>query len=600
MPLWRKPPPPPPPVRHFRVQRTERMMRTALNSDSLRGSAQKKQPADAPSPNGQGGGTRQWQKEAWDYYDLVGELHYAANFLGNCLSRVRLTVGLPDEDGTIGAAFDEDGVPKHADAPEALRCLRELRSDTAGESQIMRALGLNTFVAGECFLLGTEEPATGGLPAQRQWEVLSVEELREKREKKSDGTARYERIEAPSAPAVPVSDEAVVLRVWQSHPRWSYLADSAVRAVRDVLDEIVMLTREVRGQAMSRLAAAGVFVVPSEIEYEDDDAAAEDSDEGDPFTRDLIRTLATAIQDNASAASVVPFVLRAPYDYCDRIRHIEFTRPRDIEAAAKRKETVQRFAQGVDLPVEVITGHAQTTFSNAWQIDEATYKAHVEPKLQILLDALTTCYLRPLIPGTPLVVSGDVSELVAHPDRGAAADAAYDRYELSGSAYRDAKGFADTDAPDDDEVTRRVDRAIAIKGGGGFPAADDTTAPGMGPATSGNGNGAIPAGVAAAAEVAVLRAVERAGARLRSKMNGSSLRSLIDGVPDFEVGATLGPERVRSLVTSESDLFKGEFRMLRTWAAQQVGADNASVLLSAVEREARRRLYAPRLTETRP
>lgn len=587
MALWSKPPPAP--VRTVRIRRGERMLREPF---TVTASAVKKQPADGPSPSGTGGGTRTWQKEAWDYYDIVGELHYAASFVGNCLSRVRLTVGLPDEDGVVGSAFDEDGTPKHPDAAEALALLRELRSDTAGESQILRAMGLNTFVAGECFLLGAEEQVEGeGL--RRSWEVLSIDELREKRDKGPNGTPRYERIEAPNEKAKEVPAESQVLRIWQPHPRYSYLADSAVRAVRDVLDEIVLLTREVRGQALSRLAAAGVFLVPSEVEYEDDDSASDDSDEGDPLTRDLIRTLATAVSDVGSAAAVVPFILRVPYDFCDRIRHIEFTRPRDIEAAEKRKETVQRFAQGVDLPVEIVTGHAQTTFSNAWQIDESTYKAHLEPKLQTLLDALTVCYLRPLLPGTPLVVSGDVSELVSHPDRSAAATQAYDRIELAGSAYRDALGFSDEDAPDDAEVAERLDRAKILKSGAaGAPPDAGATPGGVGPATSG---ATPPAAVAAAAEVAVLRAVERAGARLRSKTNGSSMRSLISGVPDIEVAATLGPERVRTLVGVEDDLFRGEFRMLRSWASQHVGQASADLLLSECERDARARMYAPRL-----
>lgn len=577
MALWRKSPAPP--TRTVRIHRGERMLTQSIAS--VQASALVKQPADKPSPSGTGGQTRSWQKESWDYYDTVGELHYAATFVGNCLSRVRLTVALPDEDGVPGPAFDENGKSLHPDADLALAYLRELRSDVAGESQIMRALGLNIFVAGECFLVGTEEPIVG-----RSWEVLSVDELREKREKRANGTTRYERVESPGAKAVDLPEECLVLRIWQSHPRWSYLADSAVRAVRDILEEIVLLTREVRGQAMSRLAAAGLLLVPSEIVYEDDEAASDESDEGDPFTRDLIRTLATAVTDLASAASVVPFVLRGPSDFLDKVRHIGFERPRDMVSLDKRKESIQRFAQGVDLPVEIVTGHAQTTFSNAWQIDESTYKAHLEPKLATLLDALTVSYLRPLLPGTPLIVSGDVSELVSHPDRSMAAVQSFDRFELSGASLRNELGFSDGDAPDDAEVAARVDRLVKIKAGSrGEPGIAALTPP----PTTGN-----PAAVKAAAEVAVLRAVERAGARLRSKSNGTPWRTMLAGIPDIEVAATLGPDRVRSLA-GEDELFRGEFRMLRSWACAQMGERNADLLLSAVEREARSRLYSPRI-----
>ena len=217
--------------------------------------------------------------------------------------------------------------------------------------------------------------------------MLSVDELRPKTMKGPGGQTLYERIEAPGAVPKDIPPDALVLRVWQPHPAWGQLADSSVRAVREILEELVLLTRDIRGQALSRLAAAGLLIVPSEIDYADDDNASEDTDEGDAFTRDLIRTLSAAIADKATAAAVTPFVLRAAYDLCDRIRHIEFRRPRDIESSEKRKETVQRFAQGVDLPVEIVLGHASTTLSNAWQIDETLYKAYVEPKALLLTDA---------------------------------------------------------------------------------------------------------------------------------------------------------------------------------------------------------------------
>lgn len=563
---------------------------------ALRASGQVRQPKpDEPSPEGAGGGTRSWQREVWDYYDLVGEFHYSATFVGNCLSRIRLTVALPDSDGVPGPAFDEDGKPLTPDANDALELIRELHSDIAGESQTLRALGLNTFVAGECYLLGQDD-ALG----VRQWEVLSVDELRPKRDKRDDGP-QYERVTSPGEPAKDVPTDAVVFRIWQPHPRWSYLADAAPRALRDVLEEIVLLTRDIRGRALSRLAAAGILCVPTEIDYPDDEAASEDADEGDPFTRDLIRTLSTAVSDKATAAAVVPFVLRGPAEYLKEVRHVHFERSAskggDQSAAAERKESVQRFAQGVDLPVEIVTGHAQTTFSNAWQIDESTYKAHVEAKVQMVVDALTVGYLKPNLPGTALVVGFDASELVAHPDKGEAAQDCYDRFELSGSSLRDAKGFSDSDAPDDEEVQQRVDRAIALKSGGTPPGAGDQGdggAPGVGPATSGDGASMSNPALSAAAEVAVIRAVERAGARLRSKANGSTLRSILAGIPDMEVGATLGPSRVRQLATEE-ELFRNEFRALRAWTSSRFSTPLADEVEAWANGEARRRLYAPRI-----
>src|SRR4051812_32516635 len=89
--------------------------RKAKMEDSLRGSArvdtlgnrEGSSSGAAISP----GVSRAWQQEAWARYDEVGEVRYAAGFVGACLSRCTLTIGMPDSKGNIGPVFDEDGEP---------------------------------------------------------------------------------------------------------------------------------------------------------------------------------------------------------------------------------------------------------------------------------------------------------------------------------------------------------------------------------------------------------------------------------------------------------------------------------------------------------
>src|SRR4051794_20137747 len=55
--------------------------------------------------------SKPWQQLAWTYYDAVGEVRYASGFIGACLSRCALTVGIKDSKGNIGPCFDENGEP---------------------------------------------------------------------------------------------------------------------------------------------------------------------------------------------------------------------------------------------------------------------------------------------------------------------------------------------------------------------------------------------------------------------------------------------------------------------------------------------------------
>src|SRR4051812_40695469 len=45
--------------------------------------------------------TKPWQQQAWMYYDEVGEVRYASGFIGACLSRCTLTVGIKDSKGNV-------------------------------------------------------------------------------------------------------------------------------------------------------------------------------------------------------------------------------------------------------------------------------------------------------------------------------------------------------------------------------------------------------------------------------------------------------------------------------------------------------------------
>ncbi len=56
----------------------------------------------------------------------------------------------------------------------------------------------------------------------------------------------------------------------------------------------------------------------------------------------------------------------------------------------------------------------------------------------------------------------DSGELVARPNRAQDAKDAHDRWTISDAALRTATGFSDNDAPDDEELTRRIKIKQAI------------------------------------------------------------------------------------------------------------------------------------------
>lgn len=540
--------------------------------------------------------TRAAQQQVWAYRRQVGELAHAGLFYENCFSRIRLTIAIEEDDGSRTPAFDEDGKARAAGADQALQILRDLRSPIGGQSQLMRQIGGCLGIVGEGHLVGTANEA---MRSKEAWEFLSTSEFYQattQMSTKAGAPVDYQRIVTPGAqPEIIKSDAAVVARIWQPDAEFSRLAWAPALGMLDIFDELVLLTREVAGAARSRLALAGILLVADDIEYPPDPNAPEGSEGKDPFTADLIKVASTAIRDKASAAGVVPLVVRVPANRVSEgaeeqgFRLIEFSRQWDDKAADKRGECVQRFAQGIDLPVEVVLGHMSTTFANAAQISADMYRTYVEPKVIIATDGLTTGYLRLKLPGTPFVIDPDPTDLVVRPDQiGDYADA-HKNYVVSDAAWRQKLGATEADAPDDMEILRRVAIQQAVRERP-IPEADTAVEAPIAGADPAIAASAI---IDAATEVEVRRVLQRVGARLRSKVsNRDAAASTIRNVPDELVAATLGAATVSRLMT-EQELLGREFDVLEMWATEIAGANAARDAGMRARAEAMRRLYAP-------
>src|SRR5690606_4563411 len=51
-----------------------------------------------------------WQKDAWDFYDLIGEIQFSANLIANVASRIRLfPAWITSSDTAPSNIFDIDG-----------------------------------------------------------------------------------------------------------------------------------------------------------------------------------------------------------------------------------------------------------------------------------------------------------------------------------------------------------------------------------------------------------------------------------------------------------------------------------------------------------
>ena len=424
-----------------------------------------------------------WQTEAWEYYDAIGEVKYAFNLVASVVSRIRLYAAGVSNPAEAPAPIEsiESIDPRLAAA--AQRALDRLSSAYGGQPGLLKDAALNLQVTGECYLVQIPERVGSGLP--ESWDIRSVDELQvdakgnyivNPRRDIAGGMSIATNMSTGNKDVVKLPSTAFVGRIWRAHPRYSQEADSSLRGLLDLCAELLLLNRTFRATARSRLNA-GALYLPDGLSV----AAAPDPDypydengeynqqynpeeAADEFEDQLIDAMTTPIKDEDSASAVVPLIIRGPAELGDKIKQFKFERSFDPALAQRADRVLERIMQGLDVPKDVVTGLANVKYSNALQIDEALYKAHIEPLMLLIVDALTVMYLRPYLVanGYPeeevrkLCIWYDPSLVATRNDRAADADAGFEKLAVSYNAWRRAHGFSDADAPDPKEFALRL------------------------------------------------------------------------------------------------------------------------------------------------
>jgi hypothetical protein len=401
-----------------------------------------------------------WQAEAWAYYDSLGEFRYAVEWKSEMISRVRLRVGeiLPGQDE-----------PRILDSGPAADLINELCGGIGGQSEMLANLATQINVPGEAYVLGET------IDRVNYWSVKSADEIRAKRTKfgiNPDGSTRYAEYEtideSTSNNTVtnwrPVDPESFLVRVWRPHKRYRHVADSPARAMRSPMRELELVNRKIQAQYLSRLASAGVFVVPDEVTFP---TRPEFNDAPDAFVAEWIQMASEAIATPGSASAVVPIPMKVAAEYAKAFNFIDFSLKEDEKTLEKRESAIRRIANQVDVPAEILLGMGDVNHWSAWQLEEGAIKTHISTDVEVICHALSTGYLWPRMRAMGLdpknfVVWYDTSELTARPNKSDVAKDLYDRLEITGAALRREAGFDEDDAPTDEQLKEMALRKLAI------------------------------------------------------------------------------------------------------------------------------------------
>jgi hypothetical protein len=400
-------------------------------------------------------GGEEWQRSAWDFYDVIGEYRQAPTIMGSLLSRARLIVEERDADGNWNASTNE----------VALAALDELYGGEEGHAELLRLLGIHFTVAGEGYLIG---PEIGTFGIVEDWSVAAATEV-----SRTNGRWKVNGKELPPG--------RMVIQLWRPHPRNKKKADAPTRAVLPVLNELLQLTKRTSAQIDSRLTGGGLLPLPAETIFPS--MPTRQLNAGDPMAppRDAVEAgdaqgmaeqlydiASIAIQHPESAEAMLPLIALIPGEYMDKLpkKPITFWSELDAAAPALREELITRSARGMDIPTDILLGNAGSNHWNAWLSDENNVKIHGEPTLKIITTGLTTGYLRIALAGEVddvqrFRIGADTSQMRLRPNRSKEALELNERLLLSDERTLLENGFTAADMMSEENLRKALLRTMA-------------------------------------------------------------------------------------------------------------------------------------------
>jgi hypothetical protein len=548
-----------------------------------------------------------WQTRALGFYDRIGEIRFCSQFYARMLSRVDF----------FPAKLNADGKLEQIKDGPAVELLDRIQDPGGGRKRIQYDYGRLMFVTGEGILLGTD------LEGDRErWRFLWRGEVHI-----DDQTGVATRKDSFGGLT---NEKGVGYRMWTPHPMWSDRADSPLRAVLDIAEELIILTAAVRATAVTRLLN-GMLVVPSEIAPAPPEEGLDEDPELNVFVQKLVEHITAQIENPGAAEARVPFYMEGGYDYLDRVKWIEMHNPAtDYLEKDLRLEAIDRLALGLDLPPEALKGLSDANHWTGQQVKWDMWQTHGKPFADQFATDLNDAYLRPALieadeDPADIFIGYDDSQVVVSPDQTAVADEAMDRLALGFTGYRKLKGIPEDMAPTEEEQkliagVKMRDPVVA----GLEEAAPPVRGPTAGPHVHQDQPGTPPeptngrvvsrqeariASINGAAHMALRQCRSKAGARLRTATQEhrcADCQESIDGVPNAIVASTLGQEGIAEQLAAMSkrdpiQLVRGgtdDYRAtLEEWG---VPTASATVLCERIEAYAAATLFDPNTPDLPP
>ena len=398
--------------------------------------------------HGKDDGASQEQLDAWGFYGLprgfgnssnvrrgrqVGEVRYIVGWASDQMSRMgwRVTVDgsedwriTPPGDGVapiVSNSKQDD--PEEPDHP--VNASAELLDVVGWKESTVRQVTTNLYVAGELFYTVREEPTDEG--TEEVWEVVSVIHPDRKDLLKRSLHSIRGLYPHPASPSDP---------------------DAPIFGVLPILEDMDWLNRLSRSQSSNRVGMRGILGVADGISVA--------NGTGEDFWEDLDAMIHEPMKDPDDVGMAV---LRGPAELVEQsgqgmkgLSLLIPDFPYDDKVDARMDKLVQRLAYGLPVPPEVLLGMQAASRATAFQVEEQSYRAHIEP-MAIRVAKIPSEALALLLPDYgEIEVVPDPTQILARRHSISDVLEAFDREAVTVDYLRETLGIPPRAKPDEEDL----------------------------------------------------------------------------------------------------------------------------------------------------
>jgi len=469
--------------------------------------------------------------------EAVGEVRYIVGWASDQMSRMQWDVfvdGSADWELELSngktVVSGGKGEKKHPHSKASAEVLKSIGWTTG----TVRLVTTNLYVAGELFYVYMD----------KDWRVVSVIH--------------------PDQPSIFKEAEHVVRGLWPS-PIDPTTPDAPLFGVLAILCDMDWLGRLSRAQSANRVGMRGILGSADGLNFAG----------GGDFWEEWDKSLRAKMLD---PTDVGPVHLRGAKELVEPMASgrgmgglswVVPDFPYDARIEGRMEAMIHRLAYGLPIPPEILLGLSAQSRATAFQVEENSYRAHIEPPANIVAQVATDV-LNTLFEDVEVEVKPDPTLLLAKRSTVQDVKDAYDRGEVSGDYLREVLDIPSHAAPSDEERARRQTIGVDAEEGGHSPTTEtprqraaraDREDPSGAPADQKDLDPTVIAEWRGKIDVATFRARDRVGAKARThKVLRDALPSNMtnDAVP-----AHLGLQALESAgldvasVVSDSLLFLG-------------------------------------------